>query len=64
MRQTVLTAPTAVRTVAAARANAVRYAIRKTVTANVRDMFTAARPKPVPALPALPVPKLSTKPAL
>ena len=50
-----------VTTAAADPAFAAKSAPRKTVIANVRDMSIAATPKPVPALPAKPVTRLSTK---
>ena len=61
MKPAANTAPMPVTTAAADPAFAAKSATRKTVIANVRDMSTAATPKPVPALPAPPAEKLSTK---
>lgn len=55
------TAPMPVITVAAVLVCVAKCAIRKTAPVSVRDMSIAATPKPVPALPAKPVTRLSTK---
>ena len=55
------TALTPATTAAAVLAFAARCATRKTAPASVRDMSTAATPRPVPVPPVPPATRLSTK---